>query len=112
MEENNKVMAASDAAHGGGPQVQNKRGGGGKRGKPNAYYEEEPMNVDPYRGGPHPPYYDPYFGYGRPPPPPGAMGSEGYGHPGELLPCRLFTVFFSVGRSQTLFSSCFFLSKS
>lgn len=87
MEENNKIMAASDI---GGPPIRKRgdnAGGGGKRGQHNSYYEEEqPMNI-----GPPTPYYDPYFGgYGRPPPPPGAIGGEGYGHPGELIylpPC-------------------------
>ena len=79
-----------------GPKIRNKRlGADGRMGAPDAkrrYYEgydpsggggrESYPGPSPRVGGP-PPYYDPYFGYGRPPPPPPAGGGgEGpYGPP-------------------------------
>ena len=80
-----------------GPKIRNKRLGDGVVGGGAAPDAKRRMMNYPYEGyetghhleqyhpssGPSPrgppPYYDPYFGYGRPPPPP--PGGEGYGPP-------------------------------
>lgn len=88
VEKNQAAMAAAEQQKQKfpGPKIRNKRladglmsAPDGRRMRPNPYQEYE--GAPEYPSGPSPrgppPYYDPYFGYGRPPMP----GGEGYGPP-------------------------------